>query len=84
MSTPFTAKAFTPPVPGDWGTVVRAILQLQQAFGGTGTVPQNNLNVLQNKIPPNTVVFSASTLPAGSSASSNAGAVTVLMGGYFF
>lgn len=53
MATPFSPNAFTPPNANDTSSLVRAILQLQQALGGTGTLPQNNLNILQNKVPPN-------------------------------
>lgn len=60
MATPFTPNAFTPPSANDPASIVRAILQLQQALGGTGTIPLNNLNVLQNKTPPNNAL---STIP---------------------
>lgn len=83
MATPFTAVAFTPPAANDPASIVRAILQLQMALGGTGTLPQNNLNLLQTKVPPNIALFKASSA-AGGTTGPVGSAVTIVMGGYFF
>jgi hypothetical protein len=84
VTTPFSSIAFTPPEPEDQASIVRSILQLQQAvFGSSNGTPLNNLNVIQNNTPPNTALF-ASTSASSAATTTATGAVTVIGGGGLF